>query len=348
MTCLDAEVYVSALYDGEKIPSDAAQHIAECGLCHQILKDYSSMGAETRLAAAIQTAPLPLLRLPPRKSFWQFSKTAVRVPRFAVAGLLACLAIATITAVALHAQSRPLWFQFAYGLAQNPQFAYKVAQTGHEEGGGMMGMVNGSMGGAEVRVRIENVSSEDVALRIRAVPATFDVTSTGMTLVPSKVPISLKGVPVTHYKPGDDLCVPIDGGGILYLQGKVFDYQPKIAFGLPLEPKTGELIVRSPILTADERLVAEFSGASSSTEGARGQAAIFLNTKEGKFTFSLKQFPGAVEGEANWGQISFKIANVKYSLVAAAPITGGDQPTKLWVRRDETDGPVVSIGSGPI
>jgi len=31
MTCFEAETYISAVYDGESVPADAAQHVAECG-----------------------------------------------------------------------------------------------------------------------------------------------------------------------------------------------------------------------------------------------------------------------------------------------------------------------------
>lgn len=337
MTCLDAERYVSALYDGEPIPSDAARHIAECGSCRLVLNDYSNMGAEMRLAAAIQTSPLPSLPPPSRRTLWQFLKASVRVPRFAIASLIGCLLIATAAAVALHAQSRPLWFQFAYGLQENPQFDYKVVQAGFEDGGGMIGLLNGSVRGVGVRVRIESISSEDVALRIRAVP------SKGMSIGLADVPRSLAGVPITHYKPGDNLSVAMEGGGVIYLQGKVFDHQPKIAFGLPLEPEADQLFVRSPVLTAEGRLIGQSSGSNASSPR---DGAVILNTKEGKFTFALKQFPGAVEAKANWGQIAFKIADVRYRLVAAAPITGGDQPAKLWVRRDDADGSVEYLGSG--
>ena len=346
MTCLEAEVYVSALYDGESVPGDAAQHIAECGACHQVLNDYSNLGAEMRLAAAMQTAiPTPLL-LPARRTFWQFLRTSVRIPRFAVAGLVACLAIATGATVALRAQSRPLWFQFAFGLQKNPQFAYKIAQVGYENGDGMMGMVNGAVGGAEVRVRVESVAFDDVVLRIRAVPAKFAVTQEGTMLVPLDKPISLAGATTTHYKPGDDLSIPVDGGGMVYLRGKVFDHQPKIAFGLPLEPEAGQLIIRSPALLAEGRLIGQLVGASSSVDKEEG--GIFFITKEGKFTFGMKPFPGAVEGEADWGQINFKIGDERYRLVAAAPVTGGDQPVKVWVRRDDAHERFEGLGSGPI
>ena len=346
MTCLEAEVYVSALYDGEGVPAEAAQHIAECGACHKVLSDYSTLGAEMRLTAAVQTEPLPVLSLPAKKSFWQFLRTGVRMPRLAVAGLVACLAVATVAAVVVRAQSRPLWFQFAYGFQKNPQYGYKVAQPGYENGDGLLGMMNGSLAGVDVRIRVESIADDDVALRLRAVPAKLEVSSKGTGIGSADVPVSLAGVPVTHYKPGDDLSVPIEGGGTIYLRGKVFDHQPKIAFGSPLEPEIGEMIMRSPVLTAEGRLIGQTS-ASASIGNEPGQA-IFLRTKEGQFVFALKPFSDAVEGEAQWGRIKFKIGDVAYRLVAAAPITGGDQPVKVWVRRDKPDAYPESVGAGPI
>ena len=272
----------------------------------------------------------------------------MRVPRFAVAGMVACLVVATLAAVMVRAQSRPLWFQFAYGLKNNPRTAYPVAQTGYEDGGATMTFLNGSLVGAEMRVRVKSVSFEDVVLQIRAVPAKLEVSSKGTAMVAPDAPVSLAAAPLIHYKPGEELSVPIDGGGVLYLRGTVSDHQPKIAFGSPLEPEVGEMIVRSPTLTAQGQLIAELTGASATAGSEQPQSGILLNTKEGRFVFALTQFPGAVEGKAEWGRINFKLGDVAYQLVAAAPITGGDQPVRVWVRRDEADGDRESIGSGPI
>lgn len=349
MNCLDAEIYLSALCDGERVPSDAAQHVAQCGVCHRILDDYSRMGAELRLAAAAgQTGQLPVLPLPAKETFWQFLGTGIRMPRFAAAGLIACVVVATSAAVLLRAQSRPLWFEFSYGLQQGASFTYRVAQNGFKDAGSVMGLFNGSPGGVDYRIEVKGISANDVALRVRAAQAKLDITSTGFQLLPPNPPISLDGVAVTHYRPGETLTIPVDGGGTLYLKGEVFDHQPKIAFGLPLEPEPGTMIVRSPVLTQQDKLIGQSAGSSASID--KESECVFIDTpKDGKFTFALRSFPGAVKAEANWGQIKFKLGDQRYRLVAAAPVTGGDQPHTVWVRHDDAPPQeYTDLGGGPL
>ncbi len=333
MNCVEAEMYVLTLYDGEGVPPDAAEHIATCDACRRILNDYSKMGAELRLVAAVQPAQLPPLLLPLRRNAFHFLWARVAVPRFALAGLAACVALAMIAASMVLAQTRPLWFEFGYGLQKDSQFNYKVAQRGYDDNGAIAGFANGAPLGAAVHVQVDSISTDDVVLRIRAVPPKLEVTPTGFRLLadPDRR-ISLNGVSAIHYRPGESLSVPIEGGGTLYLKGEVLDHQPKIAFGVPLEPSAGEMVVRSPILTAQDRLMGQLNGATSVAQS--NDAINFRPGSDGTFLFALKPFPGAVKGLANWGEITFKLEGRDYRLLAAAPITGGDQPRPVWVRHD--------------
>jgi predicted anti-sigma-YlaC factor YlaD len=52
MRCEDAEEFVSALCDGERIPREAAEHIGECEKCRTWLQDYAMLGAELRRTAS--------------------------------------------------------------------------------------------------------------------------------------------------------------------------------------------------------------------------------------------------------------------------------------------------------
>src|SRR5689334_25404152 len=67
MNCAEAELYISPLYDGEQVPSGAAQHIAACESCRRVLQDYSHIGVELRLAATMDPEQLPPLKLFPQK-----------------------------------------------------------------------------------------------------------------------------------------------------------------------------------------------------------------------------------------------------------------------------------------
>jgi hypothetical protein len=342
---MESEVYVSALYDGESVPPDAARHISQCENCQRILTDFSKLGAELRLAAALQATELPPLQVPGRRSLLQFLGTRIAIPRFALAGLVACIVLAGATAALVHAQNRPLWFQFAYSLNKDSQFPYCVAKAGYDNSGATMtASANGAPEGAAVRVQVESISSGDVALRVRAIQPRFETTSTGTRLLPSDRKISLDGIPVVHYRPGETLIIPIEGGRSLYLKGEVVDHQPQIAFGVPLEPPAEQMVVRSAVLMNGERLIGNFAGASSTANNE--DAVIAMTGQNGAFLFGLKPFPGAVEGQANWGELTFSLDGENYRLLAAAPITSGDQPRVVWVRHDANEGAPYSAGIG--
>ncbi len=144
MNCSEAKTDVLALYDGEQIPPNAAQHIAACQACHQILDDYSRMGAELRLAATMELVQLPPLKLPPRARLFDFLWRRVSLPRYALAALIACLVLATAAVSLVRAQSRSLWFQFGYGLHETDEvFHYTVAKPGYEHTQATLSFLNG-------------------------------------------------------------------------------------------------------------------------------------------------------------------------------------------------------------
>lgn len=349
MNCLEAEPFVSALYDGEQVPAGAVTHITACANCRRVLNDYSKMGAEMRLAAAAELAPLKSLRLPKPTNLFQFLLTRVAIPRFALAALITCLVLVTAATSLMRAQTRPLWFEFAYGPTTPLLGIHMIAQNGFDDTGAGMWVPHGVSITASVRIQIQNITEDDVTLRIRAVQAGLEPNGKGYTLTPVKSKLSLDGIAVVHYRPGDTLNIPIEGGGTLYLQGRVFDHQPKVAFGQPLEVPADQMIVRSAALVAGDQALGSLQGATAITQPGGGGVIRFHVGSEGTFLFGLKPFPGAVEGQTEWGQITFELDGREYRLLAAAPITGGDQPRPVWVRHDpqtEDDSPTSSIGAG--
>ena len=300
------------------------------------------------MAAALQQHEIPDLRFRPARNHLHFVWARVPVPRFALAGLLASLVLAMVTASLVLAQTRPLWFQFAYGFQEDPQF-YKVARKGYDEPVALMGMVNGTPVGAKLRIHVESISTDGVVLRIRAVSAGLEPTPQGFKFAPELTKdVSLGGISTIIYKPGQLLTIPVEGGGTLYLKGDVLDHEPQIAFGLPLEPSSTEIVLRWPVLTSGNQLIGDLRGASSvaniSDSGIR-----FGCGQRGVFTFALRSFPGAVKAEANWGEVTFNLDGRFYRLMATAPITSGEQPRTVWVRHDPDDRESAPfLGSAPL
>lgn len=349
MNCLEAETYISALCDAESVPPAAAQHIAGCSNCLKILDNYSTMGAKLRVAAALEERDLPSLILQPPFRRFHFLLARVSVPRFALAGLLASVVLASVATSLVLAQSKPLWFQFAYGFGQNPQ-NYNVAQKGYDQSGSLMGKVNGTLVSARTRIQMESISADDVVLRVRAVVAGLEPMAGGFKVRSAAESISMSKIQTVHYRPGQSLAIPVEGGGTIFLKGEVLDHQPQIAFGSPLKPASTELDIRWPVLTSGDRIIGEMRGASSLVN-TPDSVITFGCGLEGVFIFALTPFPGSVKAEANWGEIMFKTEGKSYRLLTAAPTTGGDQPQTVWVRHDaatNTGRPALYLGTDPM
>jgi hypothetical protein len=200
-----------------------------------------------------------------------------------------------------------------------------------------MSYVHGHPIAAAIRVKVERISDHEVVLRVRAVPAQMETNPRGTTLHPEPKEVSLDHAGAVHYGPGESLAIPIEGGtGTVYIKGDVMDHQPKLAFGSPLEPGPDKMSVRSPVLLESDHLLGVFPGSSFTGNRAEG---VTLSLHQDEFTFALQPFPGAIKGEANWGEIKFKLDGNEYRLISAAPITGGDQPRPIWVRHSVSQAP---------
>ncbi len=60
MNCDKAREYVSAIYDGEAVPREAAEHTARCADCRELLQGYAKAGAALRGYSSLLLAePVP-------------------------------------------------------------------------------------------------------------------------------------------------------------------------------------------------------------------------------------------------------------------------------------------------
>ena len=98
MNCDHAAEFVSALCDGETIPSAAAEHIGSCGECQKRLREYIEMGVELRRLASIDvvvSGPAPEWKREPRTvaNYWRKGWETMRIPRFAFALLVGAILV---------------------------------------------------------------------------------------------------------------------------------------------------------------------------------------------------------------------------------------------------------------
>jgi hypothetical protein len=339
MNCQEAEPFVSVLFDGEHVPAAIADHVAGCPTCRERLRAYSEIGAELRLLASRtpDAAPVPENLLKEvRGNNWRqkFSlfRGSLLVPRFAAALVVGALLAMSAGLMVLRAQSQAhsLWFQFElyppWADAQASQdWGHNVAQTGYDDQIGLYG-VNNQVVGAHIAVLAIKEGRVQVAIRARRYgpedPDRFKI----------KEKLDLKDHTFT-YVPGQALEVPVEGGGMLTLRGEVADHQPKFAWGLPVEPRADQLVLTSPIVISGNSLLADSGGGNAIAEGPDGAVRLY-DRGMGLLTVALRQFPGAVQSQANWGYLGFEINGKSYKLFSASPISGGNQPHPVWVALD--------------
>jgi hypothetical protein len=313
------------------------------------------MGAEIRLMAShavpVSVMPEELLRKmrQHRPGVPGFFREKVFIPRFALAAIVLLLLTAIPASWTLmRAQSSPLWFQFRLQPELTKGFhRYNVAQAGYEHRMAWMFLANKqdplpSMIGARVAVK----SVEDGLVEFEIAAEHFGKG----TRLPKNMQEDVGKLKMRKfaYIPNQTLEIPLEGGGKLMLLGQVVDHKPKFAWGLPLEPGAGQLIIRSPVLLQDEQVVANLEGANATAEDE--SQFVFLSIPgRGRLAIGLREFPNAVQAEANWSYLKFKVDGKNYLLTAGAPISGGDQPRPVWVGLDPTiTSEHLALGSGPM
>ncbi len=339
VNCQQAQELVSALYDGERVPTDFADHVDACPNCRERLRSYSHIGAELRLLASRTATAVPMPAPLPRKgtvgrSRFLFVKGRILVPRFAVAMAAGLFLLLAASLMRLHAQqSRPLWFQFSLD-AQNPHALDKplgpkqAVQAGFDDalvwGDGPDNVI-----GTHLAITAVKDDSVQLAVRSRRYYAT-----NADELHVKKDLGDLSGHTFTYY-PGKPLQIPIEGGGTVVLQGQIVDHKARFMFpfGIPLEPDPDQLILSSPVLISGKTVVFNMKGANAIATGADEEDVLYV-PGTGLLRFALQPFPGAIQGVASWGNLDFKWDGKSYCLLTASQICGGDQPRTVWVKND--------------
>ncbi len=351
MECPEAAPFVSALHDGERVPAEVAEHINGCPVCREQLRDYAGMGAELRLVASRTTqafsAPAWLPSASRWRRFWRPRALTARVlvPRFAL-GLGAAVIVALSIGLGLvNAQNRALWFQFQLYPAdpdwpqqQRTSNVPHVVQAGYREQIWWVWTEGNNVVTIAAIVSVTEIQHGRVRLAMR--PRRYvDELSKGNpdTRTVERDLGNLRGHEYA-YVPGESLVIPMEGGGKLVLKGQVFDQQPKMAWGYPLEPGPDQMVLTHPVLTRDrDVLISRFD---TSAMIRQDEAFYIWAPGEGYFTLALQPFEAAIKGEASWGEIRFTLDGHDYFLLSASPITGGDQPHPIWVSRDVIHVPI--------
>jgi len=370
MTCQEAQPFVSALHDGQTVSTEAAEHIGDCSTCKERLREYAQMGAELRLLASAgpQETPAALPALPPRGRRWTHTLTArVLVPRFALGLGVLLIAALSLSLGVTRAQVGGLWFQFTVTSPQRNGSWGNEVQAGYRGKPAVVSRVGPSGEPTEqlaAMINVDEVQQGLVRLTVRA--RRFEVappagpeahpTHESIEVRPTFKEMEREMLATTtprqyEYIPGQEIEIPVEGGGKLLLTGRVLERYANlwVREGYPLEPKADQIALNEPALVRDNQLLVKGVG-SASAYGGDPYVAVFV-PKEGLFGFLLEPIEGAVEADAEYGQVRFKLGGHDYVLFAATPVTGGPQPRGIWVYHDPNyqpskTGGIGSIGSG--
>ncbi|HUX28306.1 MAG TPA: hypothetical protein VMV39_05935 [Terracidiphilus sp.] len=327
MNCQDAQPFVSALYDGESVPREAAEHIGGCAACRERLRAYAQMGAELRLLANAErgASPAPLSDLPPKRRRWTRGLTVrVLVPRFALALALTAIVGLSVGLGLVQGQGSGPWFQFGVTSLQWQGSVGDVLQAGESGGGEFSSSADHKK--TVFQVKVVEVQNDIVRLDVRARTLAAELSRQAVDqILADSTPQRFA------YVPGQKLEIPVEGGGAIVLTGKVYRLRPSFpAAWYPLTPAPNEIVLTNAALVRGHKFLGRLGSASAATENSAIGACV---PPLGAFVFALKPFAGAVQGVAEFGQARFTMDGQDYTLFSATPITGGQQPRDLWVYR---------------
>jgi hypothetical protein len=146
----------------------------------------------------------------------------------------------------------------------------------------------------------------------------------------------LSSVPAREYTyvPLEKMSMPVDGGGLLSLIGAIADQAGNLSKPFAphsVEAERGQIVLMSPALLRGDRVLLNLKDGAATGTALRGNPAIALYaSSDGLFIFALQQFDGATPCEVNAGKAVCSLEGNEYTLLAARPITAGDQESKIW------------------
>ncbi len=334
MNCEEAAEFVSALYDGETISQDVAQHVAECRVCQFRFKQYAEIGVGLRLAASLETQQAtPLVLEQPKRSFtiwWQKGWEMMRIPRFAFALLVVGILLLSsgLAIVGVRAKSHGTVVMLSVSPVQGqPHPCPLSTEDKKRQVCGLAGLLES--GELSYSIQLLSVDGDKLELGVRAKYAALPPGAHHSLISWT----SVQELPQTRYwfQPGENLKVDVAGLGQMEVTGEWLDHMPSVLTeNHDIDPGAGEMRIVSPILLRGKEVVGDMEGGIVSVEKA-GQAVDIYWPGEGRFDISLSPLEGAVEGRVKLNRIFFEIDGRSYTLMTGTPITRSQQ---VWILHD--------------
>jgi hypothetical protein len=349
MKCDEAREYLSALYDGEKVPRQAAEHTARCASCQELLKGYAETGAALRGYGSLLVAePVPdriWLKTERNKTmWWEKGLQMMRIPRVAFACLLVLLVVLSsrlaLIEVRAHADGSVLMLKLTPSQGDSIRCDLSTSDTKNDGCGGLAQIDKSNLFYA---VKALKKDGSRVLLSIRTKVTPLGPAGFG--------PETANRLPETQswFTPGETLTLPNTGALELTLTGEWTDHIPVGGHQL-LDPGPNQIRLFSTLLLKNNTVAGDL-GSMSAFCDRPGEGVSFYVPGEGRFILSATPIAGAVPATVQFNRVTFESNGQKYVIVNGMPVSRAE---KLWVLHDPAykpqpdpdQGP--SIGAGPL
>jgi hypothetical protein len=343
MICDDAVEFISALCDGERISSEAAEHIGACEKCRARLDDYVFASVELRRAASLDSvenvpsiewllakAPIKTTRQESPTPWWKKGTEAMKIPRFAVISMVLLIVGLSSGLLVVRARSNAqaqaviLTLNIPDLLNSPWECALSVSGDQNKDCTAVMNTKNGGV--LEANIRFLSKQGDEFSIGVRS--QFFAPPTNGVTFS-SK---DLKNLPMQTYEvqPGGTTSIDISGFGEAPLTAKSLDYIPNPF--LPkenLDPKPDEIRIISPVLLRGQEAVLDLK--DGVLVDGKQEVVWMYSPQIGRLVVSTQNFPGSVQADANASRINFQADGQQYELVSGLPIT---RAQTVWVQLD--------------
>ena len=351
MRCDDASEFVSAIFDGEAVPLQAAEHMAHCADCQKLLKCYAEMGATLRSHGSLIIAEPVLDRtwLTTRNNSLTWLEKGLqmmRIPRIAFACLVLLLiglgSRLALVEVRAHEDGPILLLKLTPAHGDSVQCFVPMTNTDHENCGGLAQIDQSNL---FYSLKAIKKDGDRVLLSIRSKVDPIGPAEFG--------PETASTLPETQswFTPGETLSLPNTGELKLALTGQWTDHIPVAGGeGQLLDPAPNEIKLNSPLLLKNKKLVGDMENATAHADQPGDGVSLYF-PGEGRFIFSLAPITGAIETKVQLNRVSFESNGQNYILVSGTPIS---RTGNIWVLHEAAYKPspgaeiVSSIGAGPV
>ncbi len=337
MRCGEARGFLSAIYDGETVPPEAAEHTAHCADCRELLQGYAEMGVALRMYGSRLLAEPVRNRtwLTPKRNktmWWEKGFQMMRIPRIALASLVLLPLVLgsrlALVEVRAHDEGSVLNLKLTPAQGDSITCYVSTTDTDHNHCGGLSQIDKSNLFYA---VRALKKDGGRVLLSIRS-----KVTPIGRARYG---PETASTLPETQswFTPGETLTMPGTGVLKLAMTGEWADHIP-VGGNQSLDPGPNEIRLTAPLLLKNNMVVGD-TGASAVGEGP----SLYV-PGEGQFQLSSTPVTGAVPATVTFSRVSFESNGQKYVIVNGMPVSRAE---KLWVLHDAAYKPSPDMEGGP-